>query len=62
MNSVVQALWHCKTVNDALAEVKELGDQALIAGDKRGADLRDSTEYQLVSHLQALFDEATQSH
>ena len=29
MNSIVQAIWHCKPANEALKEVQDLGDETL---------------------------------
>lgn len=64
MNSIVQAVWHCKPANDALKEVKEWRQQTItnVGGNVRAQDIRNRKEYQLVAHLQGLFEEAQQSH
>ena len=67
MNSVVQAIWHCKPANDALKQVQDLSEEQLTmsAAGKKGnqiGKLHSSREYQLVSHLQGLFDEAAENH
>ena len=53
MNSIVQAIWHCKSANEALKEVQDLAQEAQpsVGGGKRSTDLHSCKEYQLVTHL-----------